>query len=238
LIKIGIVYICTGDYNIFWDSFYKSAEKNLFSSDIYEKYYFIVTTNNINTYQNNRIQVKYADKLEYPMATIHKFHYMLMFENEIKDMDYVYYFNCNSLFMTKIEADILPDCNDMLVLSRFTSVYFHTLCGLERNPNSLAYVNFDAKIRCCCGGGIIGGETKYLISTITKFKNDIDIDLSNGIIALWHDEAYLNKYLLTNKYKVMPPMYCYLELLKNGAKYNKNIKILILDKRRFGFKWK
>ena len=39
--KIAILYICTGKYNIFWKDFYTSCEKNFIPNS--EKHYFVFT---------------------------------------------------------------------------------------------------------------------------------------------------------------------------------------------------
>ena len=58
-------------------------------------------------------------------------------------------------------------------------------------------------------------------------KNNIEEDLSKGIIAIWHDESHLNHYLFNN-----PPAtelnsgYCFPE----GAKLPFEKKILALTK--------
>ena len=38
---IAILYICTGEYVLFWENFYASAEKHLLPD--YEKHYFVFT---------------------------------------------------------------------------------------------------------------------------------------------------------------------------------------------------
>ena len=46
-----------------------------------------------------------------------------------------------------------------------------------------------------------------------KTLNKIDIDKSNDIIAVWHDESQLNRYMISNVklFKFMIPDYCYPE---------------------------
>jgi hypothetical protein len=237
-IKIGITYICTGKYNIFWDKFYKSAEKYLFTDTKFEKHYFVITTYDINTYSNNNIKVIKQPEEVYPYATLKKFYYMLLFENELKDMDYIYYFNSNSIFANYVDTDILPDDNSQIVVMKhpFLSIYLIDN-GYERNPKSTAYIpegNKTLKYYCC--GGIIGGHSKEFLPALREMENNIEIDLKNNIVAKWHDESHLNKYMLTHPYKmIMSPGYCYMEMYKKYIYVEKyDIKIIIADKNKYG----
>jgi hypothetical protein len=34
---------------------------------------------------------------------------------------------------------------------------------------------------------------------VTTMKNNIDIDMKNGVIAVWHDESHLNKFIVDHR---------------------------------------
>jgi hypothetical protein len=56
-------------------------------------------------------------------------------------------------------------------------------------------------------------------------KNNVDIDSENNIVALWHDESHLNKYILDrNDLTILSPAYCYPE---NIFDYRKLDEIII-----------
>jgi hypothetical protein len=61
-----------------------------------------------------------------------------------------------------------------------------------------------------------------------KIRENIDTDLQKDIIAIWHDESHLNRYLISNQQltKTLLPSYCYPESW--NLPYPK--KILALDK--------
>ena len=65
---------------------------------------------------------------------------------------------------------------------------------------------------------------------IQELKASIDIDTNNKIIAVWHDESHINKYITHNRYKILSPEYAYPE----DWKLPFSPKILILDKNKFG----
>ncbi len=57
--------------------------------------------------------------------------------------------------------------------------------------------------------------------------NNIDIDYSRGIIAVWHDESHMNRYFIDNSPTViLSPSYCYPENV--NLSYTK--RLLALDK--------
>ena len=60
-------------------------------------------------------------------------------------------------------------------------------------------------------------------------KDNIDIDLRNNIIAKWHDESQINRYILDrNDYKELSD-FCEVE----GWPKNENAAILIKDKSKY-----
>jgi histo-blood group ABO system transferase len=43
-----------------------------------------------------------------------------------------------------------------------------------------------------------------------KISENIDIDYSRNIIAVWHDESHMNRYFIDNKPTlILSPSYCY-----------------------------
>ena len=55
--SIGILYICTGKYIAFWESFYESFEKNFLSDTI--KNYYIFTDKPENIPHSERVKAYY-----------------------------------------------------------------------------------------------------------------------------------------------------------------------------------
>ena len=71
--KLGILYICTGKYDIFWEDFYKSCEKYFLPG--YEKYYYVFTDAK-EIYaegENSRITKIYQENLGWPYNTLKRF---------------------------------------------------------------------------------------------------------------------------------------------------------------------
>jgi hypothetical protein len=236
-INIGILYICTGRCDVFWDGFYKSAQKYLFTDKgKYKKHYFVFTdSKNINTYSNNNIKIIPTKYLGYPYDTLMRYHTFLSAENEIKNMDYLYYFNANSRMIEKIDEDILPDNDDIVVT---TNIYYANIkkvkLPVESNIKSKAYIDInDNRFKTYVIGALFGARSTIFISMCKELKDNIDIDLKNNIIARWHDESHLNHYLLTYPYKLLPPEYSALEFLLNIFT-NLKCKIFLEAKGKYG----
>jgi hypothetical protein len=239
-IKIGIVFICVGRYDVFWNTFIETAEKYLFTNkDKYEKHYMVVTTNNIHIPDNvSNIQIKKDVAYKYPLSILYKFKYILLFENEMKNMDYVYYFNANAVFCDYVDDDILPNSMDEFVIAGhpvYNDGKHDYKKRYENREISTAYIDRkDKRAKYYCMSGIFGATPDILIPMSKEINTNIDIDLKNNIIAIWHDESHLNKWLLSHKYRVLPAEYCYMENCKKLITIKNNIKILILNKDRFG----
>jgi hypothetical protein len=102
---------------------------------------------------------------------------------------------------------------------------------IESDKDSTAYIDInDTRIRCYAIGTLFGGISSNIIELCKKLKENIDIDLNNHIVAKWHDESHLNKYLLDyNDYKILPETFLYFEDLDN-MHLLKDSKIFIINK--------
>lgn len=227
--KIGILYICTGKYTVFWDDFYKSAEKYLLPK--LEKYYFVFTDGEINTYDNPFVKIIEQKRLGWPFDTLYRFKLFLGIERQLQEMDYLYFFNSNLIFLQEIGNELLPDEQDELVVTQHPGFFNESRKKFtyETNKKSTAYIAKNEG-EIYVAGGLNGGKTQDFLKLAKELSKNIDADFENNIIAIWHDESHLNRYIIDKKVKVLSPAYLY--------KQNSNIpfeqKILILDKSKFG----
>lgn len=224
---IGVLYICTGKYNIFWERFYHSAEQNFCPG--LSKHYFIFTDSEINPKAEN-VTVIEQSKLGWPYDTLMRFH---MF-NKVKDnaikMDYLFFFNANIIFLRSVwPKEILPSETERLVAVRHPFFYDGTKgAPFEDNPQSTAFLNpNDAKHYVA--GGLSGGFAADYLEMADQLAHNIDIDQKNGIIAKWHDESHINRYLAHQmNYKILDPGYLVPE--KRLKSFPFKPRILVLDK--------
>ena len=82
-------------------------------------------------------------------------------------------------------------------------------CPYERRKETGAYVPYN------CGehyviGAVEGGETEAFLKMCKTIQSRINDDLKKGNITKWHDESYLNHYIIgRNDVKYLHPGYCY-----------------------------
>ncbi len=230
--QIGILYIATGKYVFFWDAFFNSAEKNFLLN--HEKKYFVFTDQPeyFSAYGSSVVAIT-VPHLPWPYPTLYRFKFFLLAVDHLKNCDYLYFFNSNMVFLDKVGEEILPKNNQKLVGINHPG-YFRNgnkQFPYERNPLSTAYIKMgDGDVYCM--GALIGGCANDFMEMTEKINKNIEEDEKSGIIALWHDESHLNKYMLTYSDKlILDPRYGYPEgwLLWIGK-----AKIQIIDKAKNG----
>ena len=101
----------------------------------------------------------------------------------------------------------------------------------DRNPESLAYVPVGEEGENYYAGGFNGGSTKRFLEMAEVLANRVTKDLENGVIALWHDESQMNRYLIDNPPTLsLTPSYCFAEEQMQNPDYPYEAKIIALKK--------
>lgn len=228
-VKIAILYICTGKYSIFWEEFYKSAQKNLFPNS--EKHFFVFSDASPELFSNKDISYIYQPKLGWPDDTLQRFHMFSRILDKLEKYDFLFFFNANIIFLEKIYEDILPTKDEGLVFVQHPGFFNkdNKDFSYERNQKSTAFIPYGKGEHYVCGG-INGGTAQAYIKMIQELKFSIDTDTNKQITAIWHDESHINKYITYNRYKILSPEYAYPE----GCILPFSPKILVLDKNNFG----
>jgi hypothetical protein len=210
--KIGLLYICTGQYKVFWNEFYKTAEEKFLLE--YDKHYYIFT-DDISYFQiSDHIHVNKIDNLPWPLITLFRFRYFLSIRNELEQMDYLMFSNSNLVFVKEIKPDdILPrdEKNEKLFVTTHPGYELMSIWNapFERNKKSTAYVPYNLGKKYVIGA-LNGGKTDAFLKMAETLNNNITIDLKKNYIARWHDESHLNCYIIKEEnYRLLPPSYCY-----------------------------
>ena len=151
--------------------------------------------------------------------------------SQVDHIDYIYFCNANLLINEPIDETILPTNENKMVGVNHPGQYMlhNTEFTYERNPKSSAYIPL-GEGKYYYQGCFFGGTKDAFLEMSKQLQKDIDEDLSNDIIAIWHDESHLNKYFLNNSPKLLDPSYA------NPETFNIPFpkRIIQIDKNKLG----
>lgn len=228
--NIAILYICTGNYLVFWKNFYESAEALLLPE--VEKHYFVFTdATEIFMQESARVHRVYQQALRWPLPTLYRFRFFKSIAAQLEAFDYVYFFNANCRVDSLISsADFLPGDDEALVVTQHPGFWDkpREAFTYETNSASAAYIA-PAEGTRYVAGGLNGGRAMQYLEYINQCDAWTNADLAKGITALWHDESYLNRYIIGKKVKVLDPGYLYAA----GWSLPFTKKIHLEDKKQF-----
>lgn len=222
--KIAILYICTGRYAQFFDGFYESAEKFLLPG--MEKRYFVFTDQEQLTTAEN-VELLIRPCRGFPEDSLFRFDRFLEIKDKLKDYDYTFFFNANMRFVAPVGEELLEE--------RLTAVlhpgYYDKPAWrypYERNKQSKAYIPAHEENYHYYMGSLNGGRTADYLALAETCSRHIHEDWDKGIVACYHDESHLNRYLREHNSKPLSPAYAYIE----GKDLPFEPKILLIDKTR------
>ena len=227
--KIAILYICTGRYIRFWEEFYEKTEKFFLTS--YHKEYFVFTDQAVAPI-NERIHPIKQKQLGWPYDTLMRFAMFRKVEDQLSSFNYIFFLNANMRFLQPVNEEVLPSEKEGgLVAVKHPGFFDKTneAFTYERDPRSEAYIP-EGNGQHYFMGGFNGGTSEAYLQLIKDLDRNIKKDLRKNIVAIWHDESHLNKYLLDHKCKVLDSSFGYPENWDLPLER----KVMILDKSRLG----
>jgi len=212
--RIALLYICTGKYNIFWDDFYTSCEQYFITEA--EKEYFVFTdAPQLPHSTTSGVHVYHQEKMGWPYDTLMRFQIFSRVKNELAAFDYIFFFNANAKFIRPITAtEFLPlKGQEELVMVLHPGYYAtpHKKYPYEKKQTaSTAYMR-KAEGKYYFQGCLNGGTAPAYLQLIEQLTKNVQSDLDKKIIAVWHDESHLNKYVADKTVKMLAPAYAYPE---------------------------
>lgn len=222
--KICILTIATNKYLQFVEKLYDDiAEKFIPGSEIN---CLLFTDHEVETSDN--VKVHYIDHEPWPMPTLKRYNYFIKEKDFILQHDYCFYFDADMRIDNPVGEEVL---SDGIVATKHPYQSFHSIQDMsyDRNSESLAYVSY-GEGKTYYAGGFNGGKTDKFIEMAETISDRVNKDLEKGIIALWHDESHMNRYLIDNPPTLeLTPSYCYAEEFY-GTDYPHEPKIIALRK--------
>lgn len=234
--KVAILYIGTGRYTIFWDEFFRSCEKNFLRN--YEKHYFFFTDSK-DFRPGYKITIVPQENLGWPLITALRYKILNKIKDELKNYDYVFFFNGNMEVIHEVtEEELLPSAGEGYIVAPLHSCNKRITSNhdfdYERNPLSASYIPF-GEGKYYFHAGLLGGRTKEFLEMLDVCEKMMDEDLKNNFIPKFHDESVFNKYVLTHPHKILSNNYIHPTHGKPFLKLNPNVKIIQRDKAKFKY---
>lgn len=161
---------------------------------------------------------------------MYRFEYFLRIEEKIRKNDYIYFFNSNYLFLEKIEEkDIF--FSDKIVALSWDAINKNSKDSFpyERYRFSSAYIPYK-KGKYYYQGGFYGAKSPIFLELCTECLKMIEQDKKRKHIAVWHDESYLNKYLLDKETIRVNEEY---GMPQEWLKGNQKAKCILRDKNNY-----
>ena len=215
--RIGLLIIATSRYVQFLEDLVGSARRFFFAG--HEVTPFVFTDAASVPRGAVRLPVVHQP---WPAMTLKRFHLFCEHAELFEDLDYLFYVDADMRFVAPCDEAALPGRGDRLVAVAHPAFYRRprwwrrgprwrpARLPFERNPASLACVA-DLSQGPYFAGGFNGGFADSFLTMARSLRDAVDHDLERGVVAVWHDESHLNRYLCVQPPKVLPPSYCYPE---------------------------
>lgn len=213
---IGILYLCTGPYRVFWDDFYATLEENFLPNTRKRYFVFSDELDDLRARYGGKGNVEFfhIDAMPWPLITLLRFHYFLSIEEELKVCDYLMFSNANiACEQVVTEEEFLPrqDKGENMSFVQHPGYWHKPPCNapFERRRKSLAYVPYNSKTPYVIGAMFVGESAAFLRMSHV-LRDRINADLKKNVIARWHDESHLNRYVANRTdARLLEPDYCY-----------------------------
>ena len=233
--KVAVLYICTGKYIVFWNSFYQNFQSHfLKNSDVH----FHVFTDNTDIVGGNQenVHIHLVEAKDWPAASLMRYHFFCDIERELRKYDYCFFLNACMICEQDIgEDDLLVNEGNVLVVEHpihmrdrllFGVAEANRRSGFERKKESTACVPFGEE-KTYVTGAFNGGSTDAFLKMSEEIKGYIDRDMQNGVLARENDESYLNHYIsIHDNYVLLDSAFCHPEVFCVPA----DQKVMIMEK--------
>ena len=223
--KICILTIATNKYIQFVERLLDNIEENFLNG--HEIQCLLFTDHEVETSDN--VRVCQIDHEPWPMPTLKRYNYFVKENEFISQFDYCFYFDVDMGIVDNVGDEVLSDL--VATMHPYQSFYPKEERSYDRNEKSLAYVPVGEEGELYYAGGFNGGSTKRFREMAEVLADRVTRDLDNGVIALWHDESQMNRYLIDNPPTLsLTPSYCFAEEHMGNPNYPYEPKIIALKK--------
>lgn len=201
--KIAVITIATGKYNSLFANFKSKLLHNFLPNKHTDIFLF---TDDLSINHNSLI---YIPHLPWPLCTLLRFHHINKHKERFKDYKYIYYLDVDMIADSLIGDDVLPINDEIVCVSHYWN-YDSYESYENTNSKSTAYIECDKNIKYhYCQACFFGSTNKSFLTMSVELENNINVDLKNNIIAKWHDESHLNKYIMSHPFRSLHSSYAH-----------------------------
>jgi hypothetical protein len=225
--KVAICFIGTGKYLNFLPKYYENIHEYFLPG--VEKT-FLVFTDGEGDFPDD-IKVYKQEHLEWPYVTLKRFEIILKAKDEIEKNDWFVFMDADALVVDTINYNEFFDeaksffgvhhpCHflQMPPHDKFPGAF-------ETNQQSKSHVKETEDTSVYYQGCLWGGKVPEVLGLIKKLNENVNEDLDNDVIAVWHDESHLNKFLIQEKENTntLGPGYAYPEVFSDYCNFDPKI---------------
>lgn len=197
--NVALAIVATGRYIEFVDPLITSAKEHFCTN--HNVTYYVFTDQNYEPPENT-ICIPHA-KLGWPYDTMMRYHAYYAHKELFDGQDYIIAIDADMLFVGEVGDEILSD-HTAVIHPGFP----YSRGTYEIHHHSKAYIGpHEGRYYYC--GGVYGGSRERFFDICKTNMDNIDDDLSRGVIAIWHDESHWNRYCVDHEPAViLSPAYC------------------------------
>lgn len=197
------------------------------AKEFFPEHDFLLWTDSEDRFVENQFWVP---DLGFPNATLWRHRTILFQKDLLLDYDYVFNMDIDMLFASKIEEKEICAYG---ITATLHPGFVGQAGSPEKNTISKAYLSGATRYFC---GGFNGGIAREFVRMAREIEESTQADYQRGIMAVWHDESHLNRWLFDNPPAlVLSPSFCYPEDYDGRYGWAPDqypAKIICLDKRK------
>ena len=231
--KVAIIFIGTNKYLDFLPTYYEGIEKHFLPNS--EKTIFAFTDGELDDVPDN-IKIYHQEHLEWPYITLKRFEIINKARADLDSMDWLVFLDADTRVVdTVTEEEFFSDKPYFGVHHPCHALKMqpHTEYpgAFETNTDSRAGVTEEDDTSMYYQGCLWGGRVPEVLDMIEELDSRVEEDLSNDVIAVWHDESQLNKFYSEVKEDVhlLGPQYAYPEVFQDHCNFEPKIVHLAKD---------
>lgn len=214
-LNVGLCVVATGKYTCFVPPLLQSART--FFCPTHTVTFFIFTDGVIEDASEDVVVLPHK-RYGWPYDTMFRYFAYWNHREHLKNMDYVFACDADMLFVDYMGDEILGER-----VGTMHPGYVGRRGTYENRKESIACV-LPSEGECYFAGGLYGGARDVFLEMVQNLIFMMNRDLDRKIIAVWHDESYLNRYLIDHKPSlILPRAYC-------ARPFDKPQKLVALDK--------